>query len=277
MRVKGTKVVNPADLQTNLFVREELNQDHVMALAMLIEAGVEMTTPIEIGYVASDPAKKETVVDGRHRKEAYELNNVKKIEVKILEFEDEVEMISYAYKTNAGGSKPPTMADTEHTVMLLLQHNESMKRIGELLGLPPSVARKFANTVKSRMNRQQIQHALAAITDGGLTISKAAEQFDVEAETLKEILSGKRRKHRRGVQDLQRTLTSNSKSLSLRNASLIRKLLQEYEDGDVTPQQVRDIFKHIEVLQKGATRGVADWKRRFEAMIDAKKPEEKAA
>jgi ParB-like chromosome segregation protein Spo0J len=277
MRAKGTKLVNPTDLQTNLFVREELNQDHVMALAMLIEAGVEMNTPIEIGYVTSDPAKKETVVDGRHRKEAYELNDVKKIDVKVLEFEDEIEMISYAYKRNAGGSKPPTIADTEHTVGLLLQHNETMKRIGELLGLPASIARKLVNNVKSRMNRQQIQHAIAAITDSGLTVSKAAELFGVDAEMLKEILSGKRRKHRKGVADLQRVLTSNSKSTSLKSASIIKKLLQEYEDGDVTQQQVRDIFKHIEDLQKGASRGVADWKKRFEAMSVAKKTEVKAA
>jgi hypothetical protein len=277
MRVKGTKVVNLADLQTNLFVREELNQDHVMSLAMLIEAGVEMNTLIEIGYVASDPAKKETVVDGRHRKEAYELNDVKKIDVKVLEFEDEIEMISYAYKRNAGGSKPPTIADTEHTVGLLLQRNESMKRIGELLGLPTSIARKFANNVKSRMNRQQIQHAIAAITDNNLSVSKAAERFDVDIEKLKEILSGKRRKHKKGVADLQRVLTSNSKSASLKSANIIKRLLQEYEDGDVTQQQVRDIFKHIEDLQKGAARGVADWKKRFEAMSTAKKTEPKAA
>lgn len=247
-----------------------------MSLAMLIEAGVEMSTPIEVGYIASDPAKKETVVDGRHRKEGYELNGIKKITVKVFEFEDEVEMISYAYKTNTGGSKPPTIADTEHTVMLLLQHNESMKRIGELLGLPASIARKLATTVKSRMNRQQIQHAITAITDSGLTISKAAEQFGVEAETLKEILSGKRRKHRRGIADLQRILTSNSKSSSLKSANIIKKLLQGYEDGDVTQQQVRDIFRHIEDLQKGATRGVADWKKRFESM-NAKNSESKVA
>ena len=277
MRVKGTKFVNPNDLQTNLFVREELNQDHVMTLAMLIEAGVEMNAPIEIGYVASDPAKKETVVDGRHRKEAFELNSVKKITVKVLEFEDEIEMISYAYKANAGGPKPPTSADTEHTVMLLLKHNEGPKRVGELLGLPLSVARNFVGNVKSRMNRQQVQHALTAITEEGLTISKAAEQFNVEADTLKEILSGKRRKHRKGVADLQRILTKNSRSTSLKNVGLIRKLLQEYEDGDVTQQQVRDIFKHIEDLQKGASRGVADWKKRFEAMSVAKKTEVKAA
>ena len=277
MRVKGTKVVNPAELQTNLFVREELNQDHVMALAMLIEAGVEMNAPIEVGYLASDPAKKETVVDGRHRKEGYELNSIKKVTVKVLEFEDESEMISYAYKTNAGGSKPPTIADTEHTVALLLQHNEPMKRIGELLGLPASITRKFVNDVKSRMNRQQIQHAISAITDHGLTVSKAAEQFNVDAETLKEILSGKRRKHKKGVADLQHVLTSNSKSTSLKCANIIKKLLQGYEDGDVTQQQVLGVFKHVEDLQKGAARGVADWKKRFEAQIAAKKFEAKAA
>lgn len=269
MKVKKTESVKIVDLKQNLFVRQTLDQDHVLYLAELIENGVQLP-PINV----SDEM---VVVDGRHRIEAHELNKLTEVMAQVVTFESETELISEAYKANTGGSKPPTPADTEHTVALLLERGETMKRIGELLALPTGMARRYANEVKSRMNRAKLQAAARAVTDGGLTVAKSAEQYEVDAEKLKEILSGHRRKHKQGIQELQRTLTSTHKSLSLRNASAVKKILEKYEDGDVTEKQVRDVFKHIEDLQKNAARSMADWKKRFEGMNGTHKAAEKVA
>ena len=277
MRAKGTKSVKLADVQTNLFVRDALDQNHVLYLAELIENGVEMKDLIEIGYVVTDSEKAETIVDGRHRKEAYELNQVVEVKAKVFEFEDEAEMIAYAYGKNTGGSRPPTAADNEHTVKLLLECKESVKRISDLLGWPMGMARKYVSDVRSRMNRAKLQRAAEAVTEGGLTVAKAAEVHEVDVEKLKEILSTHRKKHKTNLQDLHRQLSTLYNSLGKKHAAVVKKFMDKYEDGDVSEKQVRDIIEHIELLQKKAARTIAEWHKRFDSRVSAKKADEKAA
>lgn len=262
MKVKGTRIVKVSDLQKNLFVRMELNQDHVLYLAGLIEHGRQMRDPIE---VTDRDGTSNIIVEGRHRFEAYVVNNVTEVKVKVLEFENEAEMIAYAYKANTGGSLPPTSQDTEHTIMLLLEHGETTKRIGELLGLPAGLARKFISQVKSKVSRQKLLSAAAAVTDGGLTVARAAEQYEVDPEALKKMLSGHRRKHKMGIAEVQRGLTTSFKSLSSRNAALLRSIIVKHEEGDVTKQQVCAIFDHIEQLQGKSAYAVSERRKRFDA------------
>lgn len=253
----NTITVAIKDLKRNLFVRGALNQDHALYLAELIAAGVKLD-PILV-------TNELVVVDGRHRIEAYELNIKTTVEAVIVSLATESELIGAAYRANTGGSLPPTIEDTEHTIEQLIENGETIKRIAELLGFPASMARKYVNTVKSKVARQKLMNAVAAVTDGGLTVAKAVEQYGVDAERLKEMMSGHRRKQKQGVAEMQRILTKTHKSLSLKNAALIRSLLEKLEDGDVSPRQVREIFAHIERLQKQSARAVVEWKRRFTA------------
>lgn len=246
------------DLQTNLFVRRALNHDHVLFLAELIENGVKLP-PIKI-------TREGTVVDGRHRIEAHELNNLDEIAFDYEDADSEIELIAKAYQSNIGGSLPPTPQDTEHTVMLLLERGEAMKRIGDLLGLPAGMARRYVAEVKSKTARAKLQRAVAAVTDGGLTVTRAAEQYDVDHGKLKEALSGRKREVKWGIAEVQRNLTKSYRSAAQKNAALIRGLLEKYEDGDVTSRQVRDIIRHIEQLQKRANRSILDWEKRFDAL-----------
>jgi transposase-like protein len=155
--------------------------------------------------------------------------------------------------------------------MLLLKQNESMKSIGELLGLPASLARKYATEVKSRMNRAQLQRAADAVTEGGLTVSKAAEQYEVDPEKLKDVLSGHKRKSKNGVVEAQRRLSQQYNSVGTKNARLIKSLIEKFQDGDVNQKQMVEIFKHIERLQKNSAKVTADWKKRFEATVGKSK------
>lgn len=259
MKNKGMRTVRVADLRENLFVRKVLDQDHALYLAELMDGGVEMRDPIEV----TDLLVPNSIVDGRHRKHAFDVNGVEEVKVRVLEFEDEAEMIAYAYKANTGGSKPPTQEDTEHTIDVLLNHGVAKKRIGEILNLPLEVARKYINSVQSKLERQKVMRAAAAIRDGGLTLAKAAVQYDVDPDKVKAALGGKK-KAKHGVEELQRTLTTAYRSLGMKNARAIRSLLEKHEDGDVAEKQVRSIFDHIEHLQRQSTKSVADWKKRFE-------------
>lgn len=270
MRVKKTTTVKLADLKLNLFVRQELDQDHVWYLTQLIENGTKLP-PIDI-------TEDNSVVDGRHRIEAYELNKIEEIEARVLVFENQSEMIAYAFRANGSdGPKRPTVQDTEHTVELLLENSETIKNIAELLALPPSLTRKFVTEIKSRLNRIKIQKARNAVSEGRLTTPKAAEEYGVDLEKLKEVLSGTRRGAKKGVAELQRALTSNYKTLGLKSAAAVRRLLDKFEDGDVSEKQVREIFKHLDDLMKRSRRSMSDWEKRFEAKVNPTKTEEKSA
>lgn len=246
------------DLRVNMFVRQALNEDHALYLAELVEHG-EKLPPIKI-------TRERVVVDGRHRIEAHTLNNRTEIEAEIVEVGSETELITEAYKANVGGALPPSRQDTEHTVMLLLEHGETKKRIGELLALPPGMARKYVTEVQSRMSRAKLQRAADAVTSGGLTVAKAAEQHSVDLEKLKEFMSGYRRRHKQGVAEMRRKLTWLYRSVSQKNARLLRSLIEKFEDGDVNERQVREIVVHLANLQKNSARAVADWEKRFVAM-----------
>ncbi|MBN2093879.1 MAG: ParB N-terminal domain-containing protein [Candidatus Zambryskibacteria bacterium] len=262
MRTLGTEKVKLADLNTNLFVREELDQDHVLYLAELIQNGVALP-PIEI-------TKDYDVVEGRHRIEAFELNSIKNVEAKILSFSSDSEMIGYAYKSNAGGHKPPTTADTEHTVALLIKNGETIKCIAEILGLPPSLTRKYVRTIKSKISRQKINSAVSAVTEGGLTAPKAAEKYGIEVEKLKETLSGKRKKQRtNGIAEIFTSLTTNYKSASQKNAAIFKKLRDQYDDGDVSKKQILEVIKRIKDLQKKHVRSLDHWEKRFLAKFES--------
>ncbi len=267
MRVKilRTVKVKLADIKVNLFVRKELDVDHVMYLAELIEAGVKMNSRM---MVTEDLL----LVEGRHRKAAFELARSTEEEVDIVRKMDDIELISEAYRANTGGSKPPTIADTEHTIMLLLDKGESMKSIGDLLGLPASLARKYATEVKSRMTRAKYQRAVDSIAEGGLTVAKASELHGVDAEKLREVLSGQKRKVKQnGISDLHRSLTNLYRGIGQKNASAMRKLIDKYEDGDVSKKQVDEIFDHIDQLMKRSSKSASEWRTRFNATVTGTK------
>lgn len=253
------------DLKVNLFVRQSLNEDHALYLAALIENGVKLPA-IE---VARHPATGEwVIVDGRHRREAYLLNNFKEVEVEVLEVASEAELIALAYRRNTGGALPPSTQDTEHTVALLLEKGETQKKIAEMLNLPPALARKFVQTVQSKLSRARMQRAIAAVADGGLSAAQASEQYKVDLAQLKLAISGKRRKAQpgSGIEELQRRLTRDYMSLGRKNGAMFKTLLEKYEDADVTAAQIESILAHCISLQQRAHRNVSDWSLRFEAL-----------
>jgi len=254
---KGTRVqtVKIQDLKTNHFVRAVFDSDRAMALAELIDNHVTLPRII----VSSEM----DLIDGRHRKEAYEVCQIEEVEADVVYGLSETEMIAMAYKANVGGALPPSREDTEHTIKELLERNVSKRKIASLLGMPPSLAMKYVETVQTRMTHAKLQRAAIAITEEGLTIAKAAEKYKVDIQKLKELISGRRRKHKQGVAEVRRLLTFAHKSLSSRNGRLMRDLLAKYDDGDVSTKQVEAVFAHVEQLQNRHERVIADWKKRF--------------
>ncbi len=259
--LKKNVIVNLADIETNMFVRQQLDYEHVRFLSGLIDAGTPLANiqvipkPDDSGYI---------MFDGRHRKEAFILSGQKKAKVDFVSVNSEIDFIAEAFKANLGGSRPPTPADTEHTITLLVEREEPIDRISKLLGLPASMVRKYVQEVKSRLNRAKLQRAAAAVVDGSLNVSQAAEKFKVDSRALKQILSGRTKK--KDVSMLK-AISSGYKSVASRNYKFILKMIQSYEDGDVTEKEVTKLLDHIENLQQRASETLQDWRKRFELKI----------
>src|SRR6266850_7024695 len=87
-------------LKVDFFVRKKLNDDRVMQLALLYEAGTELP-PIEINW-------DKQVIDGRHRKAALEMLGRKTALCHDIGQKALGESIVLALRANVGGALPPT-------------------------------------------------------------------------------------------------------------------------------------------------------------------------
>ncbi len=247
------------NLDINLFVRESLDHDHAIKIALMMENGVKFQ-PIQIteGLV---------VVDGRHRIEAHKINNQTDIWAEVVTVEGETDLIRRAYLANVGGALPPTVADTEHTIRLLLERQVPKKQIGELLSMPPDLAKRYVDNVQSRLNRAKLMRAVEAVTQGGLNVPQAAENHGVDQKKLRDFLSGNKRKQKvNAIEEVKKGLTRSHQSLSLRNANVFRTLLKKVQDGDISFKQAEDVFEHVDHMRKSAERALNDWKSRFRAL-----------
>ena len=255
----GTVIVikKIADLKENLFVRQALNQDHAIHLAELIEGGTKLP-PIKI-------TKDGTIVDGRHRVEAHHLLNLTEIEAVIVDLTDPAEIIAEAYRSNVGGPLPPTSSDTEHTIATLLKQGESRKRIGDLLEMPGSILRRYVEIIESKRNRLNIQKAITAIANDGLTVPQAAERYEVEADKVRAVISGRKKKAKNDVESIKRRLSTAYRSQSMKNSSIVKDLFEKLEDGDIKSEDMKAILIHLQQLQKRSARSLTDWINRFKA------------
>ena len=256
---------NIKDLQQDFYVRKELNTDWAIQLAEFVESGVEM----EPNFITRDGK----VIDGRHRMEAHELAKKQEIKCKIVEADSDVELVVFALKCNLGGSLPPSKGDIEHTIQELLNRGVPKKQLAETLSmLPGRLVRKYLNDVESRMQRAKLAKAAFAISNGGLTVPKAAIQYDVPEDDLKALLTTRiKGKTKRGIEEIQRQLSLSYKSLGQRNSATVRRLLDAYQDGDVSHKQAMKIFVHLDHLVKVSSRKATEWRKRFEVMEAPKK------
>lgn len=260
------------DIETNLFVRKSLDEDWALELALLLQNGVKLK-PIQVteNRFYPDIKKKWLMVDGRHRVEAHQLENIDEISIEVVDIKDELDLISKAYKANQGGSLPPRKEDTEHTVRLLLERDGTIKNIADLLGLPVGIARKYVNEVKARDKRAKLMRAAEAVTDGGLNRAQAAEKYGVEEEDLREQLGGRTRKHKKGMEEIERALTTQYRSHSQKISKLLGSLRDKYDDGDVNARQVNAVFERLSRADKKLTRNIGQWKARFSGVNPGEK------
>lgn len=253
---RKTVIRRIADLKTTFFVRKQLNRPYACELAELQKNSVRLK-PVEI-------TEDDELIDGRHRMEAHIINGVDTIECIVIEGEfTEADLISRAYQCNTGGSMPPSRADTEHTIGLLLDRGVTHKRIGELLGLPKAMARSYIDQVRSRINRMNLQRAAAAVANEGMTLPDAAAKFKVDLTALKTFIAGGRRKQKKGVGEIKLALTASHKSMAAKNARLLRSALDLFTEGEINAEEFEQVLSQLDEHATRHQRTIQDWRKRF--------------
>lgn len=219
-------------------------------------------TPIDLIIVNPDLE----IVDGRHRHMMYQIADVLEIKVLVVDIIDTEQLIAAAYQANLGGSLPPTRQDTEHTIAMLIKRDTTIKRIAEILALPPQMVRGYAKEVKAKLERQAIQAALNDMTQNGMNVQQAADKNGIPPEKLKNAITPKRKKERKHVvSETKRRITALHRSLGIKEANIYKSLSERLEDADLTADQVSDILGHISQLQRRSMRTHEEWVTRFAA------------
>lgn len=255
MRMKVAGLSVPFD------VRARQDDDRMMMFALLYDGG-QRVDPIKV-------AKDGTVLDGRHRLSAIQYLEREEIDVEVVVgCMDRVTQIAYAFKANTGGALPPDHDGLAHTIGLLLDEGVPKTKIVSFIpSLPPSLVRKFVDQVHARRVATLLHRAKAAVIDDEMNVAEAATHFEVDGDALRAALRGKRQQQGTQVEAIKTNASLRFRGFSRTNHAVVEQLLDQLDDGHVTPAQMREVLKHINRLFRVTARSFARWTAQAEAKM----------
>ena len=234
-----------ADVKEDFNPRVEVDEDRMLQFALLLEEGKDLGRPIVW-------KSRMLVVDGRTRISAHRYLDRNEMDVIFREYNSMEDALVDAYVANVSqGPKPPTEADTRHTIKLLLRGGFGREKIAERLAvqgiLPVKHLRRFVEEVAKDEETRKINTAVNAVLDNDLTLVQAATQYEVPLDRLKETF--KRRK--KGTQDegsfaKLRNQVSVDVSSHLRFLGHVRSTAAEsFEKAQLSEAEVVELLLHI--------------------------------
>jgi len=260
-------VMQLTEIRETFIVRVELNPERVEHLKDLISSGVEM----EPLLVSEDDNE---LIDGRHRKAAYLELGFKETKCEVRRFASTAEKIIEALRCNVGGALPPTHADVNHTMQILLASGESRKRIIEMVsgcvGFPARLVARHLDEVQSTMGKARLNKAARLVVNDGKTVHEAAAQEGVKLETLKAFLkvdgeSGDDRAT--SVNQVKSYLSTQMNSLQCSQGQVLSKVLRDLKDGLIAPEEAQTVIEHANKLTSRLNRRHDEWVKRFASHI----------
>lgn len=247
--------VEISKLKDEFDIRCILNDDHIIYLAELIKAGQSLP-PIKI-------TKDFKIVDGRHRKRAYELAEILVVKAVVSDSNGTIDIVKEALSSNMGGALPPLKQDLLRTMTILINKGYSRQRIFKEFEsiLPLSLLRSSHHHASWAINRQKVNNAIDLIRNG-LTIAKACELTGASLQAVKDkldrrISDGNGHTHIKGT--LSKMFTHFDKSLG----KVVSNIFQNYEDGEQTKLDTEITLKFLAKLITNQNRMYADWQKRW--------------
>jgi hypothetical protein len=191
-------------------------------------------------------------------------------------------MIVYALRANTGGALPPTSDDFEHTIRLLQAQGLTPKRIMDLLDqkdlfgsmiLARPIVRRYLNDIASKEAKVRLRKAVLAVTDHKYTVPRAAREFTVKEQTLRDELRGKKTDKSAETKFTfwKKDTAMQCRVLTQKNVQRFKKVIEAVEDGELNEGIGRLLFEEALRALKRVERSTLDWQARFEASVKAGK------
>jgi len=242
------------------FVRQSLNDDHVLHLASLYEGGVAIA-PIKV-------TRGHEVIDGRHRLAALRLLDRKGVDVIYSDETSQSALIVEAVKANLGGSLPATNKDITHSMKQMLEQGMTQVSIIREFSTvwPASVVRRYLADAQTYVRKERIIKAKTLVLEENITVKAAAEMFGLKTEQLKEAMTPDRSKRRSNSAEFKGALTSIFRSRGGSMANIMKNVQRKYQDGDIGEKSVEEIIEHLEKCTKATVSSAKDWAARLRAV-----------
>lgn len=265
-----TKTVKSKDITWNFYVRDSLNEDHVLYLTELYEQKINLP-PIKVKEIG--PNKYEGV-DGRHRFNAQTtMLERESIQVEIVDYKNKSDEIFDAFKSNLGGPLPPTREDVKHTIelMLAVSGRESVYKYFCPKYYDSATIRRYMDDIVSQQYHTLINTAKRAVLEGDLSVSKAAKQYRIKETDLRLALGGIKKGHKiKKFDDIKRNFTFTSRSSAHKYQAGISNAIELYEQGEISASDVKNLIRQVKGFARRINRGSEDWESRLEALVSAK-------
>lgn len=265
-----------SEIRNKFDVRKTLDDDNILRLAELYQNNIEVD-PIRVAIIEGEYC----FVDGRHRAAARALLELKTIDAIVVHESNELQLYSEALRSNYGGSKPPTREDIEHTIRKMMEAGAKESHLKARLDfIPYSILRIYISVVQTTLRKRKIKAAIEAVADG-MILAEAATKYGVKLDSLKDAISGRKRKWGTGESALltEYTLYIN-RVLKTANSGISKKiqlLLVKLEDHEVKPETATRIIEHWGAKLNGTIHRIKDWKERLKAITEGKKSTEEEA
>lgn len=265
-----TREVPLSELKTSFFVRKRLNDDWVLQLAALYEAG-EPLPPLEITW-------DNEVIDGRHRKAALELLGRTVVMCHEAGQMEQGKAIVSALKANVGGSLPPTKEDIVHSMIQLLNQGWTQRKILDSMPFPRSVASKYLKDAWGVVLDSKLKAAMKDVAENDMKVKDAAEKHGVPLEKLQEHMNPNRKKRKQqSMAHLKNQLQRAYQGFHRQIAYKIQKTIETYEDNSIGEVEVFDMFDTLcDLIDKGHKR-VEEHKQRFVKLAEEREKLSKIA
>lgn len=252
---RGTIPVD--NIKEEFFVRQHLNQDHVRHLAQLYEAGTKLP-PLIV-------TRENQIIDGRHRLAALRLLDKKAADVEWSDETNRAMNLVDALQANIGGSLPPSNADIVYAMEQMLeagmQHSVITKNFSNIW--PPAVIRRYYADAHAHLTKKRVTLAKEAVLNGK-TIADAASEYGIKLDTLKSAIQGEK-KRKKGGPEVKSALTAIFRSRGGSMGQTMRRVEEQFEDGEISWKMVQGILDHLDRLCKHTALSARDWRKRLEA------------
>jgi ParB-like chromosome segregation protein Spo0J len=266
--VKSKTQQIPIDsIQVTFFVRTSLNAENVQFLRALYESD-DPVTPIKV-VRSTASADRYELIDGRHRIEAAKDAGFTSIQAEICKIDSKPLMILEAILQNLGGSLPPTMADLEHDVELLLDLKMTRAEILENFPLPVSVTSKIYKLVLSKIYKRTIRKAAEEVLASTSTVKAAAEKYKVKLEDLKWTLKNRDAENRGDiVANMLKAMETRVRSLGSALGQHCKILVEAYEAGEIQRNDVERFLYRMKASVKHIPANAANIETRLRACME---------